>query len=176
MKKKTTNQHTILLWQWPVITKWSSAQLTDALVELHTQSSVLNPRPVELMQVAIQEHSLKFPNSLHQCIAPRNPNWTKITQIPACQGMPSVWHGWSLKEGRWQFGLVTNNQDNWALLKGITQSPPFHCFLWAEFEFLSISIISWELLPPRCSPCFMKNKTKNPKQKQNKKKAKTKTE
>lgn len=121
---------------------------------------VLNPSPAELMQATIQEHGLQFQRSLHQCIAPGNPNWTKRTQLPECQGMLLVCHGWSRKEGRWQFGLLTKNQDKWALLEGIIQSACFHCILWAEFEFLSMSITSWELLPPRCSPWFMKNKQK----------------
>lgn len=84
----------------------------------------------------------------------------KTTQLPVGQGMLSVCHRRSHKEGRWQFGLLTKNQDNWALLEGITQSACFHCLLWAEFEFLSMSVISQELLPPRCSPCFMEKKEK----------------
>lgn len=35
------------------------------------------PRRGELMQVATQEHGLKFQNSLEQWIAPGNPNQTK---------------------------------------------------------------------------------------------------
>lgn len=41
--------------------------VTDALLELHTQYSVLNPRPAELIHTTIQEHGLKFqePSPVH---------------------------------------------------------------------------------------------------------------
>lgn len=111
-----------------------------------------------MMHATTHEHGLKFQKSHHQCLAHGNPNWTKTTQLPACQGMLPVCHGWPHKEGRWQFGSLTKNQDNWALLEGITQPVCFHCLLWAEFEFLSMCTISWELLPSRCSPVLWKKK------------------
>lgn len=51
--------------------------LTAATYPKKNTSLAENLKPAELMQVAIQEHGLKFQNSLQQWVAPGNPNQTK---------------------------------------------------------------------------------------------------
>lgn len=164
--KKTQQSNTP---QWPVITKWSSAQVTDALLELHFQSSVLNPRPAELMQATIQEHGLKIQKS-----STVHSTWeSKLDQDKsACQGMLSVCHGWSHKEGRWQFGLLTKNQDKWTLLEGITNPCASIAFHGQNSSFLACLSFPENFLPDAHPVLWKINKeTQNKQKKKSRKKA-----
>lgn len=71
--------------------------VTDALLELHTQNSVLNPRPAELMQATIQEHGLKFQES-----SPVHSTWkSKLDQKTSvsCVSGDAISLPWMISQG-----------------------------------------------------------------------------
>lgn len=94
VKKNPRKQHTTVTCH----NKLSSAQVTDALLEPHTQSSVLNPRPAELRQATIQEHGLKFQKS-----SPVHSTWeSKLDQDKSASFVSgdAISLSWVISQGR----------------------------------------------------------------------------